>query len=150
MAILINNQPTKPLLGSNANPALLMRHLILDVDGTPLFDDDVDPERWAEMDQIEPTLCRLADMRVALLSISVDESRVRAAYEIDNFKDSPVGPTEPRMGDFVVLQIGTNTSQSYRVELTHGVSMDDDLGDVGDVGENELILSLVAMVVEHE
>lgn len=135
--------PIRPSLGENAISAVLMRHLRLD-DGKPLFDEDEPPESWAANDEIEPTLCRVAAMWVSLISTSVDEARVRAVYEIDTFSGSPLdGPTQPRLGDVIVLEIGFEISQTYRVVLTQADTL---AGAEGDLGENELLLCLLTMI----
>jgi hypothetical protein len=128
----------RPELGGNAFPAVLVRELCVDDFGKVLFDDT--PEAWAAIDEIEPTWCRLANMRVSLLSTSLDETRTRAVFQIEDYPvDSPMGPTRPRMGDVTALEIGsTGLHQTYRVELTGD---DVKAGVDADLGENELLLS---------
>ena len=135
----------RPALG-NAFPATLGRELCLDGDGRAIFDDD--PDSWALLDVIEPTMCRIAELRVSLLSVSIDEAHVRAAYEVESFVlDSPVGVTAPRMGDVVAVEVGQGVHLNYLVELTHSEVLD---GVDADIGEGELLLSLAGfwMVAE--
>lgn len=135
----------RPDLGENAFPAVLMRELCLDEQGKALFDDS--PEVWATIDAIEPTWCRLANMRVSLLSVSLDESCTRAVFEIEDYPvDSPMGPTHPRMGDLIALEIGsTGLHQTYRVDLTGD---DVKAGAQADIGPNELLLSCHSIFFE--
>lgn len=136
----------RPELGEKAFTAVLFRQLCLDESGKALFVEDHPAERWAEIDAIEPTWCRLADMRVALLSYSLDESQTRAVFEIEDYPvDSPMGPTRPRMGDLIALEIGAELHQTYRVELT---GEDVQAGADADLGENELLLTLHALFEE--
>ncbi len=137
----------RPALGANAFQAILMRELCLDEQGKAVFVEDHPAENWGEIDDMEPTLCRVAEMRVTLLSVSLDESQTRAVFEIEDYPvDSPMGPTRPRMGDLIALEIGNDLHQSYRVELTGD---DVQAGVEADLGENELLLSMHALVVDR-
>ena len=96
-------------------------------------------DKWAEIDEMEPTLCRIAEMRVPLLSDSLDETATRAVFEIEGYPmNSAMGPTRPRMGDLIALEIGNDLHQTYRVVLTGD---DVKAGADADLGENELLLS---------
>lgn len=96
-------------------------------------------DKWAEIDEMEPTLCRVAEMRVTLLSVSLDETATRAVFEIEGYPmNSAMGPTRPRMGDLIALEIGNDLHQTYRVVLTGD---DVKAGADADLGENELLLS---------
>lgn len=134
----------QPTLG-NAFPAVLARELCLD-DGELLADDN--PENWDEADATTPTMVRLADLRVSLLSVSLDEVLVRAVYEVEGFSaDSPIGPTEPAMGDVVALEVGSGVYLNYRVELTHAEVR---AGVEADIAEREFLLSLHGFWMEEE
>jgi hypothetical protein len=135
----------RPALGENALPADLMRELCLDEQGKAVFVEDHPADKWAEIDEMEPTLCRIAEMRVTLLSVSLDETATRAVFEIEGYPmDSAIGPTRPRMGDLIALEIGNDLHQTYRVVLTGD---DVKAGADADLGENELLLSMYVLVV---
>lgn len=135
----------RPALGENALPADLMRELCLDEQGKAVFVEDHSADKWAEIDEMEPTLCRIAEMRVTLLSVSLDETATRAVFEIEGYPmDSAIGPTRPRMGDLIALEIGNDLHQTYRVVLTGD---DVKAGADADLGENELLLSMYVLVV---
>jgi len=137
----------RPALGENALPADLMRELCLDEQGKAVFVEDHPADKWAEIDEMEPTLCRIAEMRVTLLSVSLDETATRAVFEIEGYPmDSAIGPTRPRMGDLIALEIGNDLHQTYRVVLTGD---DVKAGADADLGENELLLSIHALVVDR-
>jgi hypothetical protein len=140
------NDQLRPQLGENAFPADLIRELCLDVHGHAIFEEDLPPERWSELDAIEPTECSVARMRLALLSASLDEKLTRAVYEIEDFPtDTPLlGPTQPRMGDIVKVDVGFETALKFRVDLTHGEML---AGVETDIGPNELLLSQCGMVL---
>lgn len=138
----------RPALGENALPADLMRELCLDEQGKAVFVEDHPADKWAEIDEMEPTLCRIAEMRVTLLSVSLDETATRAVFEIEGYPmDSAIGPTRPRMGDLIALEIGNDLHQTYRVVLTGD---DVKAGADADLGENELLLSMHVLVARFD
>lgn len=135
-----------PALG-NAYPASLGRELCLDDTGRPVFSED-SPEAWELVQDIEPTLCRVAELRVSLLSESLDASQVRAAFEVECFPpDMPIGPTEPRMGDYLAVEVGGGVRLFYHVELTAGEVAE---GAEADIGPGELLLSMAGSSVETQ
>jgi hypothetical protein len=137
----------RPALGETAFVAVLMRELCLDEQGKAVFVEDHPADKWAEIDDMEPTWCRLANMRVSLLSVNLDETTTRAVFEIEDFPvDSPMGPTRPRMGDLVALEIGsTGLHQTYLVVLTGD---DVTAGADADIGPNEILLNLHCIFFE--
>lgn len=85
-------------------------------------------------------LCYVANLRLSLISTSPEETRVRAVYEVDSITaDSLIESTEPRMGDFVTVQVGPEAYQNYQVQVTRAEVLQ---GLDADLGENELLLSL--------
>lgn len=135
----------QPTLG-NAFPAVLARELCLNDDGELLADDN--PENWDEADATTPTMVRLADLRVSLLSVSLDEVLVRAVYEVEGFSaDSPIGPTEPAMGDVVALEVVSGIHMNYRIDLT---SAEVRSGVDADIGVGELLLRPIGCWLEPE
>jgi hypothetical protein len=137
----------RPALGENAFVATLARELCV-LDDRAIFEED-GPETWAVLDQIEPTMHRVADLRVSLLSVGLDEGLCRAAFTIEGFlQDSPLGgPTRPRVGDYIELELSPNVHQIYRVELSREWIED---GVEADLGESELFLSLAGLWMDSE
>jgi hypothetical protein len=126
-----------PALG-NSYPAALLRELCLDEAGRALFEED-GPDVWERLQEMEPTLCHIAELRVSLLSESLDAAHVRAAFEIERFTvDTPIGPTHPRMGDYLAIDVGGGLCLRYHVELTAGEVAE---GAEADIGPGELLLS---------
>lgn len=128
-----------PPLGENAFVATLVRELCV-LDGRAIFEED-GPETWEVLDQMEPTMHRVADLSVTLLSVGIDSGLTRAAFSIEGFpQDSPLGgPTQPRVGDLIALELAPSVFQNYRVSLTHGEVL---AGVDADVGQHELLLKL--------
>ncbi len=142
------SEQIRPQLGENAFPADLIRELCIDADGCAIFEENVPPEQWVEFDDMESTPCCVARMRFVFLSTSLDGQLTRAVYEIEDFpSDTPLlGPTQPRMGDIVKVDVGLETSLKFRVDLTHDEVL---AGVEEDVGPNELLLSQCGMVFDH-
>ena len=137
----------RPSLGANAFAALLFRRLFIGPNGQ-LLDDDV-PEHWPLIDATEPSLTLIADLRVSLLSVSLDEALTRAVFEIEGYPtDSPLGPVQPRVGDCVAIALTQRMHQNFRIELTHDWTLDG--GVDADIGPNELLLSLRGWIVLEE
>lgn len=137
----------RPGLGGQAFPATLTRHVCV-VDGQVLSDEN--PEHWALADATEPQLVVVAAGQLALISTSVDESRTRAYWEADSFPpNGPLGPTVPRMGDFIAIEVGPGIFLVYQVALTRG-EVDDGVPE--DLAENELLLTQHGFWIEtcHE
>ena len=125
-------------LAAHAFVGVLARPLYFGPDGQ-LLDDDA-PQDWPLIDAAEPVMTRVADLRLALLSTSIDESVTRAAFEIEGYPpESPLGPVQPRVGDFIALELSPDLHQTYRVELTFEWIQD---GVAADIGPGELLVKL--------
>lgn len=124
-------------LSPGAVRAVLIRDLVLDEAGHAVFEED-GFEAWEYLQDAEPEKVVIADGVAVLISQSLDGAVVRAAFEIESFPlDNRIGPTQPRMGDYLGLDLTDDLKLIYRVHLTHGEVLE---GADADIGPGELLL----------
>jgi hypothetical protein len=144
--------------------AYLMRELVLDQQGQPMFDSDHDDDpdaiaaHWALMDSLEPTLVPICEGELVITSADDGEFlRQHVATELSESKnsiraiftpttESTFPPKGPRMGDLMVIEIAAGTSLCWIVGPGH-----DDLPDVLTVpGERCLVLREDLGLILHD
>ncbi len=122
--------------------AVLIRDLYLDEDGRAVFEGD-GVDAWEYQQDAEPQKVAIADGTASLISESIDGGLVRAAFEIESFcRDTPIGPTQPRMGDYLALDLTADISLIYRVHLTAAEVAE---GVDVDLAPGELLLVLLSV-----